>query len=93
MVYLARAAALPPRETAAPRAPGGHRDYRIDPTFTDDRSAHGRALDEMNAINMRRPRAFRFQPVMALTFNAGDIDGPARMSGIAPDLMGMQGGR
>jgi hypothetical protein len=75
--------------TASPHSTH-HRDYRVAPSAYADRSAHTRALSEMNAINMRRPRVFRFRPVMALTFDAADMDGPARMSGIAPNLIGMK---
>lgn len=90
VVRIPPAPALRPRNLAFSPAPVSDRDYRINPSFRADRSAHSRALDEMNAINTRRPRAFRFRPVMALTFDAADMDGPARMSGIAPDLVGIQ---
>lgn len=88
LAYIPHRAALPPSEQPAAKAPVSYSEYRIDPSFHSGRSAHSRALDEMNAINMRRPRPFRFQPVMALTFDAAQMDGPARMSGIAPNLMG-----
>lgn len=90
MVQVGRTATLPPREIEAPARPTSYREYRVDPGLYADRSAHTRALDEMNAINNRRPRTFRFRPVMALTFDAADLDGPARMSGIAPNLMGLK---
>lgn len=89
MLQIAGTAMAPRSENAAPRPSASDR-YRIVRGLDGARSAHTRALDEMNAINMRRPRAFRFKPVMALTFDAADIDGTPRMSGMAPDLMGMQ---
>jgi len=84
---------LPVRAAAIPAVASRVRDYRIDPAFRIDRSAHARALDEMNAINLRRPSAFRFRPVMALTLDAADLDAPPRVAGIAPTLMGMKAAR
>ncbi|ODP36153.1 hypothetical protein [Sphingomonas turrisvirgatae] len=89
VVRLSGTAALPPSEIGGPARRASDREYRIDPSDHAERSAHGRALDEMNAINNRRPRSFRFRPVMALTFDAADLNGPARVSGIAPNLMGL----
>jgi hypothetical protein len=88
MVRIAGAATPPGRAIEAPTRPVNIRQYRIESGLRADRSAHTRALDEMNAINNRRPRTFRFRPVMALTFDATDLDAPARVSGIAPKLMG-----
>lgn len=82
--------ALPARVAAMPSAVSRIPDYRVGSSLYADRSAHTRALDEMNAINLRRPRAFRFRPVMALTLDAADLDGPPRMAGIAPTLMGVR---
>ena len=81
---IARLPRIAPAVTA-----GIVRDYRVMASPHADRSAHRRALDEMNLINNRRPSAFRFRPVMALTVDAADLDGPARMTGIAPVLMGI----
>jgi hypothetical protein len=88
VVSIGGGATLPAREIEPPAVPTSYRDFRVDPGLHVDRSAHTRALDEMNAINNRRPRTFRFRPVMALTFDAADLDGPTRVSGIAPNLMG-----
>ena len=88
IAYISHGTALPLRERPLVTPRISDENYRIAPSFNTGRSAHGRAIDEMNAINTRRPRAFRFRPVMALTLDAADMDGPARMTGIAPSLMG-----
>lgn len=90
LVRIVQAGGLRPRETELRVTRTSEPDYRVEPSSHIDRSAHTRALDEMNAINNRRPRVFRFRPVMALTFDAADLDGPTRMAGIAPSLVGMK---
>ena len=78
------------RTSRAESQPIGNRDYRVTHEGRSDRSAHTRALGEMNALHNLRPRMFRFKPVMAVTFDAADLGGPARMAGIAPSLMGLK---
>lgn len=90
VVRIDSAAAIPARKIEIPARAAGDREFRIHPGLQADRSAHSRALDEMNAINNRRPRSFRFRPVMALKFDAADLDAPAHMSGIAPALIGLE---
>lgn len=50
--------------------------------------AENRMRSEVEAMITRRPRVFAFRPMMSLTFDTNDLDGPARVGGIAPRLLG-----
>ncbi len=91
IVHIAPPAPSPLRP--APEIAAHRGEYRIAPSFAAGRSPHMRAMDEMNALNNRRPRIFRFRPVMALTLDPARLGAPARMSGIAPNLMGVSARR
>jgi hypothetical protein len=65
--------------------------YRSDPEdfrVTGAPAAENRARLEVEAAVARRPRVFSFRPMMSLTFDTNDLDGPARIGGIAPRLLG-----
>lgn len=62
----------------------GPEDFRV----TGAPHAESRARLEFEAAVARRPRVFSFRPMMSLTFDTNDLDGPARIGGIAPRLLG-----
>lgn len=81
----------PPLQSAFRSRPVTTSSYHADPEdfrVTGAPAAQSQARLEVEAAMTRRPRVFSFRPMMSLTFDTNDLDGPARIGGIAPRLLG-----